>query len=283
MGYRTLALAIALFSISVLIPGVSAAQQGDQGVQVGVPGGRGGAPGPGRRRDSGPAAPTPRSKEGKVLLGGSTPTERGLWLPGPVVTTPLAPSIPFQPWARALYAEREKNRLEPHARCKPSGAARQVQTPYGVEFVDLPDMQRVFIFDVGGPHTFRTVYMDGRTHPQHLVPSYYGHSIGWWDGDTLVIDTTGYNESFWLDRMGVPHTETLHTLERVTRADARTIQYELTVDDPAAYTAAWSARFNLFWEQGTELFEYVCQEQNYAPQLMLGTYKSVDRNTPVVP
>ena len=69
----------------------------------------------------------------------------------------------------------------------------------------------------------------------------------------------------------------------MTRTDFRTIQYELTVDDPAVYTAPWTARFNLFWEQGTELFEYVCQEANYAHDLMLGTYKSVDRTTPVVP
>ena len=257
--------------------------QGNQGVQVGVPAGRGAAPPPARRRDAGPAKPAPRAKDGRILLGGATPAEKGLWLPGPVVTTPLVPNIPFQPWARALYADREKHRLEPHTRCKPSGAARQVQTPYGVEFVDLPEAQRLYVFDVGGPHTYRTVYMDGRTHPERPTPTYYGHSVGWWDGDTLVVDTIGYNESFWLDRMGAPHTETLHTLERITRTDARTIQYELTVDDPSAYTAPWTAKFPLFWEDGTELFEYVCQEQNYAPQLMLGTYTSVDRTTPVVP
>jgi hypothetical protein len=67
--------------------------------------------------------------------------------------------------------------------------ARQFLTPYGVEMVEMRELQRVFIFDIGGPHTFREVFMDGRSHPKDFTPTYYGHSIGWWDGDTLVIDT----------------------------------------------------------------------------------------------
>ena len=114
--------------------------------------------------------------------------------------------IPFQPWAKALFADRNSNELEPHTRCKPSGVARQFLTPYGVEMVEMREIQRVFIFDIGGPHTFREVFMDGRSHPKDLTPTYYGHSIGWWDGDTLVIDTVGFNEGFWMDRDGLPHT-----------------------------------------------------------------------------
>ena len=70
--------------------------------------------------------------------------------------------MPFQPWARAVFDDRQKHEFEPHTRCKPSGVARQFLTPYGVEFVELPELQRVYIFDIGGPHTFRTIYMDGR-------------------------------------------------------------------------------------------------------------------------
>jgi hypothetical protein len=259
-------------------------------VQVGVPaGGRGrGAP-PGGRRGRGPAGPAPRSAAtGRVLLQGRTPSEKGVWLPDGVVTTSFAPAadIPFQPWAKALYEDRQTHRLEPHARCKPSGAARQVQTPYGVEFVELPELRRIYIFDIGGPHTWRTVYMDGRTHPERLTPSYYGHSIGWWEGDTLVIDTVGYNEDFWLDRGGTPHTRSLHTLERFTRTDSATIRYELTLDDPMTFTRPWGGGFNLRWETGTELFEYVCQEQNYAGELMVGASVEtgkVDRSSLIVP
>ena len=258
-------------------------------VQVGVPdgrqggGGRQGAAGRGRR-GGGPALPAPRTATGRVLLSGATPSDKGLWLPaGGVVTTPITPNIPFQAWAAALYKDRVAHRLEPHARCKASGVVRQFQTPYGIEFVELPDVKRVYIFDVGGPHTFRTVYLDGRSHPDTLFPSYYGHSIGWWEDDTLVIDTTGFNESFWLDRMGVPHTERLHTIERLTRINAASLQYEMTIEDPNVYTAPWKARFDMRWEQGTELFEYICQEANYAHDLMVGTLQSVDRTTPIIP
>jgi hypothetical protein len=173
--------------------------------------------------------------------------------------------------------------LEPHARCKASGVARLFLTPYGVEFVELPELRRLYIFDIGGPHTYRTVYMDGRAHPARLEPTFYGHSIGWWEGDTLVIDTTGFNEGFWLDRDGLPHTEKLRTLERFTRTDFSAIRYELTVDDPGAYTAPWSGATTLRWEAGTELFEYVCQQANYADNLMVGQYTTVDRTTPIVP
>jgi hypothetical protein len=272
-------------------PAASQAPADPNAVQVGVPQGRGGgrqgggAAAPGRgRRGGGPPSPAPRGADGRVLLSGATAADKGLWLPaGGVVLTPIAPDIPFQPWAAGLYADRVGHRLEPHARCKASGVVRQFQTPYGIEFVDLAPLKRIYIFDVGGPHTFRTVYMDGRSHPDGVLPSYYGHSIGWWEGDTLVIDTTGYNEGFWLDRMGVPHTERLHTVERITRTNAGALEYEMTIDDPAVYKAPWKARFDMRWEQGTELFEYICQEANYAHDLMVGTLQSVDRTTPIIP
>ncbi len=191
--------------------------------------------------------------------------------------------VPFQPWAKAVYDDRQKHELEPHTRCKPSGTARQFLTPYGVEFVELPEAQRVYIFDIGGPHTFRTIYMDGRSHPADFTPTYYGHSIGWWDGDTLVVDTVGYNERFWLDRRGLPHTTSLHTIERFTRTNQAQVRYQITVDDPGAYTAPWNAQFNLRWEAGTELFEYMCQQANYATELMVGDREAVGKTTTVVP
>jgi hypothetical protein len=246
-------------------------------------GGGGGRQGGGRGRQAGPPRPVPRTPEGKVLLG-STANEKGVWLPGAVVPNPLGlKDTPIQPWARAVAADRRRNQLEPHTRCKPSGVARQFLTPYGVEFVELPELQRIYIFDIGGPHTYRTVFMDGRTHPARLSPSYYGHSIGWWEGDTLVIDTVGFNEDFWMDRGELPHTNQLHTLERFTRTNFTTMRYELTVDDPGAYTAKFTGATNLSWEAGTELFEYMCQQANYASELMVGQHGTVDRSTLIVP
>jgi hypothetical protein len=232
------------------------------------------------------ARPAPRNAAGRVVLGGATPGEKGVWLPGPGITgVPIKPpdTVPFQPWARQVFLERQVHEFEPHTRCKPSGVARQFQTPYGVEFVELPELQRMYLFDIGGPHTYRTIYMDGRTHPATPTRSAYGHSIGWWDGDTLVVDTTGFHEGFWLDRKGLPHTDRLRTLERFTRTDAATITYQVTVDDPGAYTERWTTSVVLRWEPGTELFEYVCQQANYAHELMVGDRQSVDRSTVIVP
>ena len=247
-------------------------------------GGRGG--GGGRGRAAGPPPkPAPRDANGRAILWGATPQEKGVWLPTIGITAPIADykTIPFQPWAKALYDFRQTNELEPHTRCKPSGFSRQFETPYGVEFVNLPEFGRLYIFDIGGPHTFRTVYMDGRTHPADVKPSYYGHSIGRWEGDTLVIDTVGFNETFWLDRRGLPHTNQMHVTERFTRTDQATIKYETLVDDPGAYTEPWKGGFNLRWEAGTELFEYVCQQANYATELMVGDYGKGDRTSDIIP
>jgi hypothetical protein len=283
------AAAACLVVMPILLSGRAAAQQ--QGrpndVQVGVPLGSEAEQQRQRQasteRRTAPSRPTPRSADGRVMIG-STSDEQGLWLPGAVVPNPLGLSnVPHQPWARALAADRRTHQLEPHARCKASGVARVFLTPYGVEIVDLPELQRVYIFDVGGPHTYRTIYMDGRTHPADYEPDYYGHSIGWWDGDTLVVDTVGFNEGFWLDRGQLPHTEKLHTVERFTRTDFNTLRYELTIDDPGAYTAPFGGRVDLRWERGTELFEFVCQQANYAHELMVGQQKSVDRSTLIVP
>jgi hypothetical protein len=277
-----------IFAAIIPPPSVVAQQQPASGVQGGAPDGRGGraaGAGRGRGRNAGPPAPAPRNREGRALLSGATPTDKGVWLPGPVIPDPLGPSkeLPFQPWAGALFANRRTHQLEPHARCKPSGVARVFLTPYGVEITELPELQRVYIFDIGGPHSFRTIYLDGRGHPKNVTPTYYGHSIGWWEGDTLVIDTVGFNESFWLDRGGLPSTEQMRTVERLTRTNMTTLRYELTVDDPGAYTRPWTGQLNLLWENNTELFEYVCQEQNYAHELMVGQGTKVDRSSLIIP
>jgi len=222
-----------------------------------------------------------------VLLGGVTTGKEpgGLWTPLFGILDPILeyPKVPFQPWAKALYQDRQVQELEPHTRCHPSGVARQFMTPYGVEFVEMPELQRVYIMDEGGPHTFRIVYMDGRSHPASLTHSAYGHSIGWWEGDTFVVDTVGYNEKFWLDRRGLPHTDQLHTIERFTRVSNEGMKYEATIDDPGAYTAPWTGWFYMQFTPGQELWEYVCQQSNFAPDLMVGSFDKVDRTTTIIP
>ena len=262
----------------------------------GAPAGGGQRGGRGNAAPAAPAKPTPRKADGKPVLG-TLNGENALWLPAggggerfvnadsadPVPDKLRVSEVPLQPWARALLDYRLENQLEPHTRCKPSGGPRQFLTPYGVEIVEMADLQQVLIFDLGGPHTYRIIYMDGRPHPKDLLPSYYGHSTGRWEGDTLVIDTVGFNEKFWIDRVGTPHTDRLRMIEKLTRTDYNTIKYDVTIDDPGAYTRPWSSGFNLRWTTNSELFEYVCQDNNYAPELMVGTKEFVDRTSKIVP
>jgi len=126
-----------------------------------------------------------------------------------------------------------------------------------------------------------------RLNSEHADPSvrkWLGDSIGWWEGDTLVVDSVGFNEDFWLDRRGLPHTERLHTIERFTRTDKNTIDYKITVDDPGAYTAPFDGGFNLRYNENQELFEYVCQQANYAHELMVGgESRVISRSSQIVP
>jgi hypothetical protein len=267
--------------------------------------------GRGRGQAPAPARPAPRWPDGRPNFGPPA-GELGVWLPGntrfaepedsgrgarganPALAALLAPvpgappkpkvsEVPWQPWAKGVFEYRLQNQFEPHTRCKPSGGAREFFTPYGVEFVDMPELKRMYIMDIGGPHTYRIIYMDGRQHPKDFELTYYGHSIGHWEGDTLVIDTIGFNEKFWMDREGSPHTEKLHFIERFTRLNMNSMKYEITIDDPGAYTATWSTGSVLRWSPGQELFEYVCQDNNHAPELMLGSEKSVDRSSVIIP
>jgi hypothetical protein len=214
--------------------------------------------------------------------------ERGLWITsygrggGPSFN---ADTVAFLPWARGLFDARQQHDLEPHARCKASGAMRQFLTPYGVEIVEIPELQRIYIFDIGGPHTYREIFMDGRSHPADLVPTNYGHNIGWWDGDVLIIDSVGYNEDFWFERMGLPHTEAVHLVEYFRRPEAGLVQYRFVIDDPDTYEAPVEGRLDLLWREGEELFEYVCQQSNYAHELMVNPEDllAVGRTSRIVP
>jgi hypothetical protein len=228
-----------------------------------------------------PAGPAPRWPGGRVQLG-APPGQTGVWQgDGRLVinqknyeprTTLNAwidiKDVPLQDWARALVDVRHEEFLkyEPHARCKASGAARQFVTPYGFEIVEMLEQKRIYVMDIGGPHSFRIIYLDRNDHPKDLAPSYYGDAVGHWEGDTLVVDTVGFNEKFWISRDGLPHTDRLHLTERFSRPDARTLKYEITIDDPGAYTAPWTSGFNLRWTEGVETWEYVCQDNNLFPE-----------------
>jgi len=228
------------------------------------------------------------SGEGIRTLAPYGEQERGLWLTDYGRGRPNfldMSSVRFRPWAQGLFDARQEHDLEPHARCKASGAVRQFLTPYGVEIVEISALKRLYIFDIGGPHTFREVFMDGRSHPDELVPSNYGHNIGWWDGDTLVVDSVGYNEDFWFERSGLPHTEAVHITEYFRRPDANTVDYTFVMNDPLTYEAPVEARLRLSWREDDELFEYICQQGNYAFDLMVHPedLSAIGTTSPIVP
>jgi hypothetical protein len=231
------------------------------------------------------SGPAPRDANGKILIANAPGEPLGLWVPDYSTRLPFfkIEDIKFKPWAKGLYDARQAHDLEPHARCKASGAIRQFLTPYGVEILEVPELQQVFIFDLGGPHSWRTIYLDGRSHPADLEPNNYGHSIGRWQGDTLVVESTGYNTSFWFERAGLPHTESVKVTEYFTRRDKRTMDYRFVMEDPMTYDAPVEGNLKMNWRE-EELFEYVCQQSNYAPELMVDeTNEAIGRSSPIVP
>jgi hypothetical protein len=276
------AIACAVLALVTMVPATSFGQDDAElpaTTQVGLP--RGAAEAPAAPRPKPAFRPTPRWPDGRPMMG-APGNEKGLW--GSCCGRLANDKTPYKPWAKAVAAERRLNQLEPHTRCKASGGPRQFITPYGTEIVDLPYLKQILVFDIGGPYTFRTIYLDGRGHPKDLQPSYYGHSIGHFEADTLVVETVGFNEKFWMDRGATPHTEKLRLIERFTRPDFHTMKYQLTIDDPGAYTAPWTTdTYEFTWSEGRELFEYVCQQSNYAHELMVGTMEKVDRSTLIVP
>ena len=111
--------------------------------------------------------------------------------------------------------------------------------------------------------TTRQIFLDGRAHPADPNPTWQGHSIGRWEGDTLVIDTTGYNDKSWLSLSGIPHTEKLHTVERIRRPDYGHIEVEITMDDSGAFTAPWKRTFSAtLAPPDEEIMEFICAENN---------------------
>ncbi|MBZ5575074.1 MAG: hypothetical protein LAP40_00775 [Acidobacteriia bacterium] len=223
--------------------------------------------------------PAPRLPDGHPDLGNA----KGSWNPriieniagvgpGQASRSPVdyKVDVPFQPWAKAVYEERLANlqKEDPESRCLPPGIPRMMATPFPFQVYQLPD-RVIFLFE-GGAHIWRTVYTDGRAHPKDPNPTFVGDAVGHWDGDSLVVDSAGFNDRTWLDQDGHPHTEALHVIERYTRIDEMTLQYQATIDDPKAYTRPWTISYKIPWSPGTELLEYICQENNQDLYHMVG-------------
>jgi hypothetical protein len=176
------------------------------------------------------------------------------------------PWVPFQPWAAAVYDYNSKNqsKYDPEGYCLPPGGPRLMATPYPAEIIQLPEQKRIIMIFEGATHIWREIFMDGREHPKGdaLNPTYLGHSVGHWEGETLVVDVVGFNEATWLDYFGHPHTDMLHVVERFSRPSKGTLHYEALIDDPGAYTKPFTVAWDIPWTANGELSEYICQENN---------------------
>ena len=218
-----------------------------------------------------PSPPTPRMPDGHVNFGRTEPG-KGNWWPRQIVNYEWVLSdpkdgIPYQPWARAMREYREKINLQaddPEGFCLPPGGPRMMTTFFSMEMINLPDRE-LFIFE-GAAHVWRTVYMDGRPHPPAAelkdFGTWLGHSVGHWEGDSLVVDSVGFNEGTWIDAWGDPHTNQMHLIEKFGRPNLMTLHYEATIDDPGAYTRPWTIDWDIAWIPNGQIKEYICQENN---------------------
>ena len=148
---------------------------------------------------------------------------------------------------------------DPSTRCLPPGVPRIMLQSRPFEIVQTRN--RILILFEGGAHVFRQIWMDGREHPKDPNPDWLGDSVGHWDGNTLVVDSVGFNDKTWLDDAGHRHTERLHVTEKFTRVSPRSMQYEALLDDPGAYAQSWTVRNTFSFEPGGTLAEDICLDK----------------------
>ncbi len=216
------------------------------------------------------SAPAPRTAEGLPDLSGIWELEHapcpkdgcGDYLAGPEflnLGAKLPGGLPYQPWAATLVKQRTaaEGRDDPVARCLPAGVVRLLTFPPPRKILQLPgEIVILSERDV----TFQQIFADGRPLPVDPAPNWNGYSTGNWEGDTLVVRTNGLRNGTWLDRNGSPLTEAAKLTERFRRVNYGRLEIELTVNDPGAYTKAWTVKLNQNIVLNTELLDYFCTD-----------------------
>jgi hypothetical protein len=211
--------------------------------------------------------PIPRLPDGHVDLTGP-------WVGGGTVEDigrdgGLQGDFPLLPWARELRDMRRRQD-EPYTACLPMGPLRSNPYPwkFAASYTSKGLTHMYILHELGDAGNHRVVYMDGRKHPEDLIPTWTGHSIGRWEGDTLVIDAVGFNDKWWFDRRGTPHTEQLHVIERYMRLNYGQIRNNATLEDPGAFSRPVNLTFTarlLRPDPRTgvgDLLEFICNEDN---------------------
>jgi len=223
------------------------------------------------------AAPAPRTADGKVDFSGvwnyagvlgfrggppppppGTPVQATFWN----IEAGFTEGLPFQPWARVLRQQRmdANSKDNPDAQCLPLGHMQLHTHSQPRKMIQTPEMI-VILYEANAD--VRQIFLDGRERPPSDVqPWWNGYSRGRWEGDTLVVETTNLRDMGWLDVNGAPITSQATITERFRRPNAGTLEIDVTIDDPKAYTKPWTVRVNQRLLPDTELIEFVCLENN---------------------
>lgn len=206
-------------------------------------------------------APVPRLPSGRVDL-------QGIWMPDDnryirdLALDIGADNVPFRPWAERLYDERKdgsRSGEDPDAHCLPQGVPKIDFVSYPWKLIETPN-SIVIIYETF--NYWRQIFTDGRSLDANAKPTWMGYSTGHWEGDTFVVETSGFNGKTWLDQLGRPSTDQLHVTERYTRTSFGHMSINVTIDDPGAYTAPWSATQVVHLRPGWEPLEFICGENN---------------------
>ena len=183
----------------------------------------------------------------------------GVWfMQGRTQISLIAPEdAPLTPWGAERLKINRKQPL-PEAICLPPGVPTEWLIPAPFEIIPLPG--RILILHEQ-EHLVRQIYMN-REHPAEIIPTWMGNSVARWEGDTLIVDTTGFNELTWADLWGLPHSGELHVIERIRRISPDVLQVEMTIEDPKAYTKPWTAVRRFDRKPDWEIGENICEENN---------------------
>jgi len=227
--------------------------------------GKGGGGGKGGGRGPAVTGPTPKMADGKVDFSGLYNSA------GPVgdiaARNILAPGeeVVMTDWAASVYKARQ-SKDDPEANCLPTGVPRASPYPWRI----VQTATHMFFLFEGNIHSYRQIFIDGRKHDPDPDPTWYGDSVGTWDGDNIVIDTIGYNDKFWFDFAGHPHTTQLRTVETMSRPDLGTVNIEVQIIDPGAYKKPFKLKYAARLMARGELTEYICQENQQDAQHLVG-------------
>lgn len=180
---------------------------------------------------------------------------------------------PMTPWAEAKYKAAKPVHVggyegvsdDSTLACFPPGVPRIYLFNFPMEIFQLPG-RVIMVYEYG--HYVRQIFADGRSHPKDVNPTWMGDSVGKWEGNTLVVDTIGFNDKTWLDQVGHPHSDLLHLVERIRRIAPDMLQIDITFDDPKAYTKPWTGRKLFKLRPDWQITEYICEESFSNKEIM---------------